>query len=98
MINRALVRSRVLQQAYVYYHRDDADIQSAEKELLKSLEQTYDLYLYYLLLVPELTRLHAEALEANKNKHLATEKDKNPNLRMVRNRLAKRSRAAGLCG
>lgn len=90
MINRALVRSRVLQQAYVYYHRDDADIQSAEKELLNSLEQTYDLYLYYLLLVPELTRLHAEALEANKNKHLATEKDKNPNLRMVRNRLAEK--------
>ncbi|WP_373818843.1 transcription antitermination factor NusB [Porphyromonas loveana] len=88
MINRALVRSRVLQQAYVYYHRDDADIQSTEKELQNSLERTYDLYLFHLLLIPELTRLHAEFLESKKKKRLATAEDKNPNLRMAENRLA----------
>lgn len=88
MINRALVRSRVLQQAYEYYHREDADIQSAEKGLLSSLGRTYDLYLYHLLLIPELTRLHVEILEANKSKRLATEEDKNPNLRFAHNLLA----------
>lgn len=79
----------MLQTAYAHCHRDSVKLQHAESELELSLERTYDLYLLLLQLIPSLTEKYAELLEARRNRYLATEQERRPNMRLVRNRLSK---------
>lgn len=48
MINRELIRIKVVQLTYAYYQNGDKNMDSAEKELLLSLSKAYDLYNYLL--------------------------------------------------
>lgn len=88
MINRTLIRTRVLQVAYAHLHRGELKLTSAEQDLLLSLHRTYDLYLYFLQLIPALTEFHREVLEIRKKKHLATREERSPNMRLAENKLA----------
>ena len=51
MINRSLIRLKIVQLMYAYYQNNDKSIDTAEKELLFSLSKAYDLYNYMLLLM-----------------------------------------------
>ena len=44
MINRTMVRTRVVQTLFAYYKDTDKTVSSARKELRKSFADTYDLY------------------------------------------------------
>lgn len=92
MINRVLIRTRVLQVAYAHYHRPDQKLNVAEAELKQSLERTYDLYLYLLQLPVELTDKMGELIEIRRGKRLATVEDLNPNTRILSNRLVEQIR------
>ena len=46
MINRILIRIKVLQIVYSYYQNGNGDLKVAENELLFSLQKSYDLYHY----------------------------------------------------
>jgi N utilization substance protein B len=92
MINRIIIRVKVLQTVYAYYLKDSRDLASAENELLFSLEKTYDLYHYLLLLIVLLTDAEQKRLDKNKNKLLATEEELNPNRRLADNRFAEQLR------
>lgn len=94
MINRTLIRTRVLQVAYAHLHRGELKLTTAEQDLLLSLHRTYDLYLYLLQLIPSLTEFHQEVLEIRKNKHLATREERSPNMRLAENKLAAQLRAS----
>ncbi len=48
MINRDLIRTKIVQLTYAYYVNGNDDMTNAEKELLFSLSKAYDLYLYLL--------------------------------------------------
>ena len=89
MINRVLIRTRVLQTAYAHLHRGELRLTAAEQDLQLSLERTYDLYLYLLQLIPSLTDFYQEVLEIRRRKHLATHQERTPNLRLVENQLAR---------
>ena len=55
MINRVLIRTKVLQMVYAcHQNNNNENPAKAEKELFFSLEKTYDLYLYLLLLVSDI--------------------------------------------
>lgn len=54
MINRAIIRAKVVQLVYAFY-QNGKNLDSAEKELLFSLSKAYDLYQYLLLLMVEIT-------------------------------------------
>ncbi len=56
MINRELIRIKVVQLTYAYYQNGSKNIESAEKELLFSLSKAYDLYNYLLALIVAVTR------------------------------------------
>ncbi|MCF0159291.1 MAG: transcription antitermination factor NusB, partial [Bacteroidaceae bacterium] len=56
MINRALIRIKIVQIIYAYYQNGNKNIDSAEKELLFSLSKAYDLYNFLLLLIVAITR------------------------------------------
>ena len=88
MINRVLIRIKVLQIVFAYYQKEHSDLQIAENELHLSLRRTYDLYYYFLQLIVELTRLREQQIDARKMKYLPTEEELHPNTRFIDNRFA----------
>ncbi|GHT61504.1 N utilization substance protein B [Bacteroidia bacterium] len=95
MINRIIIRIKVLQIVYAYYQKNSRDLVSAENELLFSLEKSYDLYHYLLLLIVLLTDAEQKRLDKNKNRLLVTEEQLNPNRRLADNRFAEQLRTNG---
>lgn len=87
MINRLLIRTRAFQVAYAHYHRDEQKLSVAEKDLRLSLDRTYDLYKYLLWLPVALTERLEELVEIRRKKHFATDAERNPNTRLLANRL-----------
>lgn len=51
MINRELIRIKIVQLTYAYYQNGNRNIDTAEKELLFSLSKAYHLYNYLLALI-----------------------------------------------
>jgi len=88
MINRTIIRIKILQIVYAYYQKNNNDLALAENELMFSIQKSYDLYHYLLLLITLLTDAEQKRLDKLKNKFLATETERNPNLRLADNRLA----------
>ena len=56
MINRELIRIKIVQLTYAYYQNGSKNMDTAEKELLFSLSKAYHLYNYLLLLIVALTK------------------------------------------
>lgn len=86
MINRILIRIKVLQIVYSYYQNGNNDLKVAENELLFSLRKSYDLYHYFLLLIVDVTNLQKRILDTRKNKYMPTSAELNPNTRLIDNR------------
>ena len=55
MINRELIRLKVLQLTYAYYQNGNRTVENTEKELFFSLGKAYDLYMMLLALIVALT-------------------------------------------
>lgn len=89
MINRILIRIKVLQIVYSFYQNGSGSLQTAEKELLFSLRKSYDLYHYFLLIILDVTYLLERVQDNKKNKLMPTEEDLNPNTRLSDNRFAR---------
>ncbi|MGN0281186.1 MAG: transcription antitermination factor NusB [Prevotella sp.] len=56
MINRELIRVKIVQLTYAYYQNGNNNIDAAEKELVFSLSKAYDLYNYMLSLMVAITK------------------------------------------
>jgi N utilization substance protein B len=63
MINRELIRIKIVQLTYAYYQNGNRNIDNAEKELLFSLSKAYDLYNYLLSLIVEVTKVARQNVE-----------------------------------
>ncbi|NLI35419.1 MAG: transcription antitermination factor NusB [Bacteroidales bacterium] len=85
MINRVLIRLKIIQLIYAFYQNGNKNIDSAEKELLFSLSKAYDLYNYLLALMVAIKDYAERRIEVGKKKRIQTEEDKNPNTRFVDN-------------
>ncbi len=57
MINRVLIRLKIIQIVYAYYQNGSKNLDSAEKELFFSLSKAYDLYNYLLMLMMGINRV-----------------------------------------
>lgn len=94
MINRVLIRAKVVQMLYAYMvSKDSMTLTTAKKELTKSLDKSYELYNALLKLMIELTDVQDLRLDEAKHKFLPTEEDLNPNMRFVENEFVKKLRA-----
>lgn len=94
MINRVLIRAKVVQMLYAYMvSKDSMTLTTAKKELTKSLDKSYELYNALLKLMIELSDVQDLRLDEAKHKFLPTEEDLNPNMRFVENEFVKRLRA-----
>ena len=86
MINRALIRLKIVQIVYAYYQNGGKNLDTAEKELFFSLAKSYDMYNYLLLLMVEIKRQAEKKLNAAKSKLLPTAEELYPNRKFVDNR------------
>ena len=86
MINRNLIRIRIVQIVYSWYQNTNRDLRNTEKELLFGLQKSYDLYFYLLLLMVELTRAYENRVEMKRNKYLPSEEDLHPNTHLLDNK------------
>jgi len=85
MINRVLIRIKVVQMVYAYYQSDSKDLAKAEKEFFHSIEKACDLYHYLLQLILAITNYAEQRLDSARNKYIPSEEEKNPNCRFIEN-------------
>ena len=86
MINRVLIRLKIVQIVYAFYQNGGKNLDTAEKELFFSLSKAYDMYNYLLLLMVEITKQAERKQSAAKNKLLPTAEELYPNTKFVDNR------------
>ena len=89
MINRALIRLKIIQLVYAYYQNDGKTIATAEKELLFSLSKAYDLYNLLLLLIAAVTQYARRQVDEREKLNRAAHIDTAVSHRFVENRLAR---------
>lgn len=88
MINRVLIRTKVVQNLYSYMlTKPERTLATALKDLEACLDKTYELYHYLLRLPVELTHIQDVRIDEARNKYMPTEEELNPNLKFVNNRL-----------
>jgi transcription antitermination protein NusB len=87
MLNRRYLRIKAMQALYGFFQSEDADMPRGERELMRSIDKTYELYIYLLGFLGELVRVATNQMELGREKRLPTAEDLNPNLRFINNRL-----------
>lgn len=77
MINRDLIRLKVVQLIYAFYQNEGKDLSVAEKELIHSMDKAYELYHYLLSLLVDLRLMAARKDEARiaRCRRLGTKED-----------------------
>lgn len=85
MINRVLLRTKIVQILYAYYKSEGKTQLMVEKELFYSIERTYDLYYHLLNLAIAINDYAFSRIDARKNKLRPTQEDLNPNTRFIDN-------------
>ena len=84
ILNRRYLRVKAFQALYAHQASNN-DLVIAEKNMLKSVNDIYDLYLYMLLLIVDVKHMALRNVEQNKEKRLPTDEDLSPNLKFVEN-------------
>ena len=85
MINREIIRTKIVQLTYAYYQNGNKNIDTAEKELTFSLSKAYDLYNYLLALMVAIAREAKRRLEITEVKAMREGTEK-PSTRFAYNR------------
>ena len=87
MINREIIRIKIVQLTYAYYQNGNKNIDTAEKELFFSLSKAYDLYNYMLALIVAVNKEAARRMEVMVQR-AKREGTPEPSQRFVFNRFA----------
>ena len=85
MLNRRHLRVKVLQTLYAYQLSEDKRVITFEKALLKSVDQVYEMYIWALNLLDEVSDYARIDAEERANKFLPSEADLSPNIRLSTN-------------
>lgn len=85
MISRRILRIKILQILYTYFQSDESSLNKSEKELFFSIQKTYDLYHYLLLLIVEIADYANSRIDIARLKKIPTREDLNPNTKFVDN-------------
>ncbi len=87
MINRELIRIKIVQLTYAYYQNGHKNMSHAEKELMFSLSKAYDLYNMLLMLIVAVNKEMRKKLEILSNR-AEREGTQPPSFKFVDNRFA----------
>ncbi|MBW6461273.1 MAG: transcription antitermination factor NusB [Bacteroidales bacterium] len=89
MLSRRHLRVKVLQALYAFFQSDGNDLADGEKQLVKSADKLYELYIYQLAFLISLVDFILNRMEEGKKKFYPTEEDLHPNTRLIENALIK---------
>jgi N utilization substance protein B len=92
MISRRILRIKILQLLYAYFQGADTAMAKFEKELFFSIQKTYDLYHYLLLLIIDVADYANSRIEIARQKKIPTREDLNPNTKFVENQVIQQLR------
>lgn len=87
MLTRRDIRIKVMQALYAYYQSDDNRLDLGEKKLLESLDRIYQLYIWQLSFLSEVSDFASRRIDENRQKLLPTREDLNPNTRFIKNKI-----------
>ncbi len=87
MVSRRILRIKIIQLLYAYYKSSASSINNAEKELFFSIQKTYDLYHYLLLLIIDVADYALNRIEIAREKKIPTWEDLNPNTKFIDNKI-----------
>ena len=87
MLTRRHIRVKVMQSMYAFTQSANDNLIAEQKFLQKSMGEMYDLFLLNLDLLVQVKNKAQDYLEKSQKKHLATNEDKNPNLKFIQNKL-----------
>ena len=87
MINRELIRIKIVQLTYAYYQNGNRNLDNAEKELLFSLSKAYDLYNLLLLLIVAITNEERHRVEIGQQR-ARREGTEEPSTKFIDNKFA----------
>ena len=90
MINRRLLRIKILQILYAHFNTEEPSMVKSEKDLLFSIQKAYDLYYYLILLIVSIRRYAELRIELARNKKLPTCEDLHPNTRFLENEVIRK--------
>jgi N utilization substance protein B len=93
MISRRILRIKILQLLYAYFQSADNSVNKIEKELFFSIQKTYDLYHYLLILIIDLADYANARIELARQKKIPTGEDLNPNTKFVNNLIIQQLRS-----
>lgn len=85
MLSRHILRSKTLQSVYSYIVGGETDLSRGRRALLDSVEDMRDLIYLQLSAFLEIRDLAERKMEENRNKHIPTADDINPNPRFIQN-------------
>lgn len=89
MLSRRHIRIKIFQSLYSYYKGSTSEIALGEKELIRSINKNYELFIHLLSILIELKHFETKLIEDRKKKRLPTSEDTNPNVKFIENDLLK---------
>jgi len=87
MLSRRHLRIKALQALYAFFQSLNDRVDLGEKELFRSLDKLYEIYIYQISLLTEIVDFSKKRMGENKQKFFPTEDDLNPSTRFIDNRL-----------
>ena len=87
MLSRRFLRIKVLKVLFSYVNSENHSLPSAEKELLASIQKTYDLYRFLLTAVVAVADYAQERMDIGLQKFHPTHEEANPNTKFVDNKV-----------
>ncbi len=87
MLNRRIIRIKILQTLFAYYSGSLKDLQAAENDLRFALNKSYDLYFFVFLLITEIQDFSNVKILKEKSKFMPKDSVINPNKKFANNKL-----------
>lgn len=87
MLSRRHLRIKVLQGLYAFVQSGNDRLDSGERELMKSLDKLYELFIFQLSFLVELKKFAENRIEEARHKFYPTEQELNPSLKFIQNRI-----------
>ena len=85
MLSRRHLRIKTLQALYSYFVSNDLGLEVGEKNMLRSTERIFELIIYQISFLVELTKFALKRIEESKLKFYPTYEDLHPNSKFVEN-------------
>jgi N utilization substance protein B len=87
MLSRRHLRIKVLQALYAFFQSEQERLDLGEKDLMKSINKLYEIYIYQLSFLIEIVDFAQKRMDENKLKFFPTEDDLNPSTRFIDNQV-----------